>query len=150
MQRSPKKKKRRDKRSELCIERRPRRHVFSTICSKEDRMPTNKETLQSAVLSHCGKTLPYTRKKKTFTWVLFNGDERNIAIRMRLLIRNWINSALSTVNKNQELQRGDCTKHVHKSAGSSSKIRILLSKKKGRFISCNFTGNYGRKENRHN
>ena len=46
------------KRTELCIERRPRRDVLSTIHSEENRMATNKETVQSTLLSQCGKTLP--------------------------------------------------------------------------------------------
>ena len=37
------------------------------IYSKEDRMATNKETIQGAPRSQCGKTLQYKRKKRTFT-----------------------------------------------------------------------------------
>ena len=49
---------------ELCLERRPRIYVLSAIDSEENRMATNIETLQSAILSQYEKTLPYERKKK--------------------------------------------------------------------------------------
>ena len=47
------------------IERRPRIYVLSTIASEENRMATNKETIQSAILSQCGKTLLHERMKRT-------------------------------------------------------------------------------------
>ena len=83
--------KKRDKRIELCVERLSRRCVLSTIYSQEDRMATNKATIQSAKLSHCGKTLPYKRNRRTFTGVKNSGDERMIAIRTPHLMSICIN-----------------------------------------------------------
>ena len=40
------------------LKRRSRRYVFSTIYSREDRMATNKDTIQCATLPQCGETLP--------------------------------------------------------------------------------------------
>ena len=38
----------------------------SRFTLRKNWMATNKETMQSAILSRCGKTLPYHRKKRTF------------------------------------------------------------------------------------
>ena len=49
---------------QLCIERRPRIDVLSAFDSEENWMVTNSETLQSALLSQCGKHLPRKRKNR--------------------------------------------------------------------------------------
>ena len=54
------------KRTALCMDRRPSRYVLSKIHSEEDRMATNRETFQCAMLSQCRKTLPYKRRKRSF------------------------------------------------------------------------------------
>ena len=66
----------RNKRIELCLERQPRIYVLSTIDSGGNRMATNKEKIQSASLSKCGKTLPYKRKNRTFTAVYAVGIQK--------------------------------------------------------------------------
>ena len=48
-------------------------------------------------------------KEKEQRWVLFSGDPKTISIRTPLLVRMCINSGLSSVKKNHELQHGSCT-----------------------------------------
>ena len=92
-----KQQRKRDKRIELCIERRPMRHVLSTICSEEDRMATTKETFQSAILLKCGKTLLY--KRKDLRWASSSGDRRTTALQTPRVGRICINRGLNKVKK---------------------------------------------------
>ena len=68
-------------------------------------MATKKETIQSAMLSKCGGTLPYKKKKRTFAgYHSFSGDPKTIAIRTLRPVRICNNSGLHIVKTNHELQ----------------------------------------------
>ena len=58
----------RDKGLQLCIEWRPYNYVVSTIDAEENWRATNREGIQSSILSQCGKTRPYM--KRTFTGII--------------------------------------------------------------------------------
>ena len=90
---------------EMCLERRPRIFFFQYDFLEENWMATNKDAIQTAILSKCGKTLPAQEKEKDLFMGLFSGDERMIAIRTPLLVRICINSGLSTVDSQSERRR---------------------------------------------
>ena len=76
------------KRIDLCFERRPRVNVLSTNDSEANRMTTHAETIQSAMLPKCGKTLPH-EKEKDNRLLLFSGDPQMIAIRTPLTCEDF-------------------------------------------------------------
>ena len=99
------------KRNDLCIGRR-------TIDSEENRMICVAMRRDTFVQG----------KEKEHRWVLFRGDPKTVSIRTPLLVRMCINSGLSSVKKNHELQHGSCTSFFFtRSAGRTKKIRMRFS-----------------------
>ena len=92
-------------------------------------MASNKETIQSAILSQCGKTLPYKRRKRIIAGNLFCVDLKMMAIRTLPL------GCASTVDSHA-LQYGNCnevlTQCVTRCAGRPKEIKKRSSKQ--RFI----------------
>ena len=113
----------------MCIRRRPRRYVLSTICSEEDWMVTNKETIRSAMLSQCGEDTSVQEKEKNLHWVFISEDERMTVVRTLLLVRIRNNGGLSIVKKNHQCQHGDCTNMFTTSAGRTKET--IIRQKKG-------------------
>ena len=70
-------------------------------------MATNKDTIQNAILSKCGKTPPCKRKKRTLAGRVFSGDPKTIAIRTLRLVTIGINRGRNIVKTNHESQQQD-------------------------------------------
>ena len=85
--------------------------------------------IRRAILSKCGKTLSYKRKKQGLSLGVYPvGIPRTIAIRTPRLVWICIYSGLNTLRKTHELQHGNCTKVFHKIRGTHQENKETLFK----------------------
>ena len=122
-----------DEANELnCVLRSGQGSTFSvrSILKKIGRRATNKEAVQSSMLSQCGKTRPCSRENRTIARNFSNEDPDIIAILTPLLVRICTNVGLSTVKKDRELQHGNLRKSIFEIRGMYQKNKDAFFKKK--------------------